>query len=488
MIARLSNRGAAAAKSLVAAAALLIAVSVAVPISQDGSGARSTAGPDARLRDTLRSSWVTDGHRGFFVTTATGGPSLVSLYQTGWWSNVARQTEQASGLDDSAVAQWLGPLIDDSAYEIGDTAGMPLIERLSIAVPLAIATDTPFDRSAVSTQLESLRQGDLYRASRDSRATFTNTSTAVRILRSIGKPIPAIVTEGIRRRYALALDSRTTSDIPMLTVPALASMETYPAKDFSAIRSAIEWVLKASQATDGLSRLAVSAVLSQVGGAVGLDPEVLRGACPNGSSRPLTSATDVDPHVLSDTLMLGCTLGKFVLPPATRQGFPTEEALSTQVEASAQAMAVADALGVAPQYRAKLAVQLKDVWQAGRSNSHSEMAEALLERSLGARTAAGPRGPIAGTVDSVQECISGLAVLWISDTAPTGVKGRWWTRCPDAPGSILGVVEEELVARVEADSAKHDAAVRRLRTLSAGAQNSIEPGGGADLWATLLGR
>lgn len=481
VVARSDDRGAARALILAAAALLVIAV-VAAGIRLE-SDRRRTTSPDARLRAILASSWVTDGQRGFFVEAPAGGSSTISLYQTRWWSQVARQTKQKSELDDTAVGRWLKPLLENPANEVGDTGPMPPIERLSLAVSLAIASSTSFDHKSVADQIASLRQADQYRPSPTAAPNFTTTATAVQILRSIGEPIPNVVTDEVRREYTLALDDRTASDIPNLIVPALTAIGAYPAADYPSIRAAIEWVADTSASADQVSRLAVSAALDQAASTVGEDPRVLRAACP---SDPPTSSGAVDPHVLSDMLTLGCAVAGVQLPPTSSQGFPTEEALSTQIQASAQALTVAGALGVTDRYRSELAEQLRDPRTAEQPATPSPLASAVLAKSLGGRASGSPVASASGGQTSVQDCIAALAAQWVSGaTADTSS----WTQCQDVQGSMLGAVEDELVARLESSPAKHSAAMSEANTLSApGHLFSMEVGERPDLWATLLGR
>lgn len=481
--------------SLAAALVLAIAVSLVVwrPSSHAARGPGLPQQQRAALSELLGDAWVSNQKQGFFVEGAGGVNQTISLYGTGWWAHVAVETHASDSLTAAAVGRWLTPMLRGDNVELGDTAGMSEMERLQLAVSLARDERISYNRAELTTQIMNLKFGKEFRAdSSTAAADLSHTAAAVLLLRMVGAPVPSDTAVWLRDQASSVLADRRSIDIASTIVPLL-SVITVTQADRQAVQVQLEWLESQFPAMDARSAAAIAAALIPVAVAVGVavDASDLRSICPRVSALlEGASAGSRDPHLLSDAITIGCPVNEDI-PPSTRAGWPTPEALTTQLQASVDGLVVASALGRAQTYipYVKAWLEIDHAVSAAPIASYDGLQTLVLRNRAGLPSEVAPiRRQLLETAARPDQrtVIPVLAEAWISGLYISDGSLDADSTSVTASNAVLGAVAEELGARITRSAEMHRQAVADTSRFALATGPYSMEGAQPSLWATIL--
>lgn len=116
-------------------------------------------------RNLLAASWASNGSLGFFVE-APDIPRAMSLYDTRWWLEAYSHQHESvpPSLIKTALRAWVAPLAAGRPSDAGDSAALPLIERIDDGAAILTALGGAIDSAPIIRALETLRDGAMYRS------------------------------------------------------------------------------------------------------------------------------------------------------------------------------------------------------------------------------------------------------------------------------------------------------------------------------------
>lgn len=472
-------------------AAILIATMACAPTeSREPAGA--LVQDDARLRDLLADSWMSDGRRGFFIEDAwSPARSPFSLYDTHWNLRLAEfDPGRAAGLDPARVSPWL------AAAQDGRLGGQPIavMTQLNYAVGSSVRLGIKVATDPLATAVESLRAHDRYRSATNTAPDWGNTALALETLAAaklfVPDPVISAVRDALNRSPVSTAAEAVDSGIPQLRAAAVVSGAGLSRRLLEDRVASTATILRGAQ--PDVVWLGAFADLRSAARSLGVPvPEFPVAACSRlaraDGTVGLPGASQPDPQLTYYARSVGCSS---TLPPSahSRAGWPVPEAIDGALKSTVAGLWLATSLGVAPPATVNaVRTTLAEVWAApgapiALTGARLRTLEALLGIQPGAASS-----PPAGQGDDLGRLLAMVNTYYQPDSparreTARGLPGR------SAPTlSILDAAADELSSRILSSRELHDRAVATTKTLrNPNGSYSLVPSPGGSMIATVL--